>query len=495
MGQRIFSSSCLLVAAVLTVAGCGEDSGGGGGGSSTGGSASGGGGSGGAAGGGGSTGGGGEGGAPTVDPLPEVICTHFVDGTSGSDQNAGSSETSAWLTIQHAADTLEPGQTVCILEGTYVEHVVVERSGAAEAWLTFAAHPGHDVLLDGTTLDVGSDGIFEVKDASYVRVTGLRVEQSSWAAILARRCEHLIIDHNSTFETRSSGVGVWRSDDVRVEANEIRRARNSSDGAQEWLTMGSGTHFVIRGNVIHDGLDPDYPYVLGIDAKHSQYGLIEQNHIYEVLGSAIYIDGWDEHTHHIVVRDNYLHDVTRGVSIGSEQGGLVDEIDIYNNIVVRAGNSGIQLTPVSLDGPRERIRIFNNTIVESVNHGGGGIYVHTTNVDEIIIRNNLVAFGPQWQGMIRADSPAGITADHNLIFGESKFPEEELGGSIQADPLFADIASSEATGFAVQAGSPAIDSGSEDGAPGYDFAGVARPQDGDGNGSPVVDIGAFERPE
>ncbi|MBW2457867.1 MAG: hypothetical protein JRI68_25400 [Deltaproteobacteria bacterium] len=97
--------------------------------------------------------------------------------------------------------------------------------------------------------------------------------------------------------------------------------------------------------------------------------------------------------------------------------------------------------------------------------------------------------------MIRATSSTGITVDHNLIFGESKFPEEELGGSIEADPLFLDIASSEASGFAVQAGSPVIDSGSEDGAPGHDFAGVVRPQDGDGNGSSVVDIGAFERPE
>ena len=472
------------------MAGCGADEQGGTGGGS--GGPAGGGGSSGLAGG-SAEGGGGEGGGSVVDPLPAVICTHYVDGGSGSDSNDGTSESSAWLTIQHGADTLAPGQTVCIMAGTYVEQVVVDRSGAADAFITFAAHPGHDVLIDGTTLDVATDGLFEVKDASYVRVTGLRVENSSWAAILARRCEHLIIDHNSTFETVSSGVGVWRSDDVRVESNEVRRARNSAAGAQEWITMGSGTNFVIRGNVIHDGLGPDYPYVLAIDAKHSHSGVIEQNHIYDVRGSGIYIDGWDEHTYDIVVRDNYLHDVVRGISIGSEQGALVDEIDIYNNIVVRAGNSGIHLTTVSLDGPRERIRIVNNTIVESVNHGGGGIYVQTTNVSEITIRNNLVAFGPQWQGMIRATSPAGIAADHNLIFGESKFPEEELSGSIEADPWFVDSGSTDPAGFAVQAGSPAIDAGSAEGAPDHDFTGAARPLDGDGNGTAVIDIGAFER--
>ena len=42
-------------------------------------------------------------------------------------------------------------------------------------------------------------------------------------------------------------------------------------------------------------------------------------------------------------------------------------------------------------------------------------------------------------------------------------------------------------------GSPVIDRGNSSGAPATDQRGVARPRDGDGNGSPVVDIGAFER--
>ena len=46
---------------------------------------------------------------------------------------------------------------------------------------------------------------------------------------------------------------------------------------------------------------------------------------------------------------------------------------------------------------------------------------------------------------------------------------------------------------ALLAGSPAIDRGNNTGAPATDQRGVARPRDGDGNGSLVVDIGAFER--
>ncbi len=46
---------------------------------------------------------------------------------------------------------------------------------------------------------------------------------------------------------------------------------------------------------------------------------------------------------------------------------------------------------------------------------------------------------------------------------------------------------------ALLAGSTAIDRGDNSGAPGTDQRGVARPRDGDGNGSKIVDIGAFEK--
>ncbi|MEH2059107.1 MAG: right-handed parallel beta-helix repeat-containing protein, partial [Nostoc sp.] len=74
--------------------------------------------------------------------------TYYVSGT-GNDNNSGLSTSSAFRTIQKAADLTSPGDTVLIMNGLYTNSpkagsvVSIKRSGTANAWIRYKAYPGN----------------------------------------------------------------------------------------------------------------------------------------------------------------------------------------------------------------------------------------------------------------------------------------------------------------------------------------------------------------
>src|SRR5207247_18375 len=70
-----------------------------------------------------------------------LATTYYVSNT-GSNNNDGRSVSSAWQTIQYAADHLQAGDTVQVLGGTYIETVNIPVSGSATAgYVTFQNYP------------------------------------------------------------------------------------------------------------------------------------------------------------------------------------------------------------------------------------------------------------------------------------------------------------------------------------------------------------------
>jgi hypothetical protein len=435
---------------------------------------------------------------PTLasSPTPPLIGIgkplYFVS-PDGDDANPGD-QLHPWRTIQKAADTLVAGEMVLIQEGIYNERLRPRNSGTSEAWIVFAGFPREEVILDGDGLNMGENwgGVIDLSGRSYIRVTGLRVQNSDSNGILADGASHIDIEKNYVYNTVSSGIGIWNSQAVRVESNEVVLANN--DGEQENITI-AGTHgFNVRFNHVHDG-GPGTNGGEGIDAKDgSSDGNIYGNHVHHLKRLGIYVDAWDKHTYNIEVFQNVVHDIeASGIVLASEMGGLLENVRLYNNLVYNNQTVGIE---IATNGPAHRqpvqkVQIVNNTVYgNGWQEWGGGILVDNKAAKAILIRNNIASQNLSFQVAIERGAPGQVTSDHNLIDGYRNYDGELLGDQdLQGDPLFIDPVNGD---FQLQASSPAIDAASPDQAPPDDMKDRPRPQDGNGDGVAGWDIGAYE---
>jgi hypothetical protein len=489
-----------------------------------------------------------------TQPAPAHLFFVSVD---GNDANPGSLA-QPWHTLQKAANTLVAGDTVKILPGTYYEKFSPVNSGTTAAYITYTADLG-TVVLDGTGLvlsaDAKGDGLVQILGKSYIKVqnltvrnasvncvnisddvagvratyieiTALTIQNCNKVGIRTRSSDQLLLKDNRINHTNySSGIGVWWANDVVVDNNIITNAHyyHECQGAyDEALTISGSNRFEVKYNTL-DNTEPNpagfcttYAEKLGIDIKESsQNGQVHHNTISHMSAAGIYVDGWHAGANGTPTLNRiniYQNRVSEGggIIVGCEQAdGVVEYINIYNNILVNTSFSAIQVRGAWGDGLRKNINIYNNSIYGALpagGHGGAGIYVTTANLGSnngdapVIIRNNISMFyflsdGGGYVGQIRAGSAAmaaKISADHNLVYGpqncSTQFPAcVELGSRITAAAtgVFLNPA---AFDLHLKIGSPAINAGVNLNLLTVDFSGVSRLQPA-GN---VYDIGAYE---
>ncbi|HZZ91931.1 MAG TPA: chondroitinase-B domain-containing protein [Usitatibacter sp.] len=83
--------------------------------------------------------------------------TYYVDGTNGSDTNAGTSATAAFKTLAKAVGKVAAGDTVLIRKGLYREGINLGngQSGTAGKPITFGSYGDGEVILDGSAKVTG----------------------------------------------------------------------------------------------------------------------------------------------------------------------------------------------------------------------------------------------------------------------------------------------------------------------------------------------------
>ena len=420
--------------------------------------------------------------------------TYYV-APGGKDSNPGT-VLYPWRTIQKAANTLVAGDTVYIRAGTYPERVVPQNSGSAGSVITYAAYPGETVTIDGSgvTLPDDLEGLFHVQGKSHIVVSGLRVINAgphvNNAGILVLNASHITVENNVTYNTSSSGIGIWVSNNVIVDGNRVEEA--GGGGYQECITVAESDTFEVRYNEVLNC------YKEGIDAKDgARNGQIYRNHVHHTQEVGIYVDAFENYTYNIAVYQNVVHDIqdNNGFAIGSEQGGVLENVWVYNNIAYNNRYVGLTLhdcCPGPVSHPVQNITVINNTFYDNGwTDWGGGIAVDNPDVENVVIRNNIVSQNLYFQIAVNPSIPAqNIAIDHNLVDGYRGTENEIYGDDyVEGDPLFVNASGAS---FHLQASSPAVDRGSAVGAPSDDYAGHARPQDGNQDGTAEYDIGAYE---
>lgn len=260
----------------------------------------------------------------TVTPTWDASRTHFVS-TAGSDSGPGT-ETEPWRTLGHALTELEPGETLFVRGGEYVEDIRNPsiRQGRADARIRVAAYPGERPVIRG---------LLWLERPSYWTLDGINV---TWSA------GHGPTDHMVQMK---NGVG-WI-----YENAEIWGARSFSGLLVYGSIAGEPADWVVRGNCIHDvWTDPTHH----INGDHNLYvntgtsagrGVIERNLLFNAPNGQNIKLGYGRSTPqpgdgaaNVVVRYNTLvgslknvmladetHDITleRNIIVGSEEGYAV----------------------------------------------------------------------------------------------------------------------------------------------------------------------------
>ncbi|MBD2680530.1 MULTISPECIES: choice-of-anchor D domain-containing protein [Nostoc] len=413
---------------------------------------------------------------------------YYVSGT-GNDSNDGLKEGSAFRTLQKAADLVQAGDTVYVMNGTYEQSKypktavlnINQKQGTEDAPITFKALPGHNPLIKSTNFQA-----INIVGSSYITIEGLKLVGANDQITL----EYAQKEAGNLGNPLTNGAGIYIQPD---------KANNSSH------------HITIRGNTV-----TKFPGG-GITSKEADYIIIENNTVSETCWyspwganaiTTLNNRNLDNNTtdYKIIIRNNVSFDNYTYIPWWESSTGKATE---GHGIMIDAANSlGLDNQPY-----KGKILITNNT---SYNNGGAGIQVYkSSNADvignttyqnsqhpelqgagEILISggsenvnvvNNIMYAKLNGTSYVVGGSTKNIKADHNLIYNTNTYNKTGTNLILGKDPQFVNAAG---RNFALKPGSIAIDAGSS----AFNNVTGRTPQDGDGNGTAVVDIGAHEAP-
>jgi|GEM_PF-1736308 hypothetical protein len=338
----------------------------------------------------------------------------YVDINSGSDSNDGRAVreggSGPWRTVQHAAQTLEAGQTVYIREGVYTEPDPIE--GSTKAWgirpandgadgnlIRFLGYPGEKVVID---MKFQAPCIV-LYGRKYVEISGLELT-NCWQS------------------------GVWVMSGSGRENSDILISNNIIHG----IDAGSGTNVAavrmdhvgnsrIQDNVMYNirVAGVDNANAAGVLSYRMHDVIINNNEIYDVYSGIFHKIPDYEGRKGGIFEKNLIHDVKLAFYFNTNEGvpeqGIHYNTEIRHNVVYSTTAFIYETTDQSL-GQNRGLKVYNNTV------DGGDIslrgFADVEIFNNVFFRSGGISTIYQSDALSRSDrkTPSISYSDYNLFY-------------------------------------------------------------------------------
>ncbi|MGC2635941.1 MAG: right-handed parallel beta-helix repeat-containing protein [Acidobacteriaceae bacterium] len=418
--------------------------------------------------------------------------TYYVSGT-GSDSANGLSIDTAFLTLQHAADVTQPGDTVYVMNGTYTntcascDVVDISTPGTSSAWITYEAYPGQTPVVSFN----GWAGFSIHPTAAYIEVSGFTIVGNNYNVTLAQaqqqsttnpdpafngncivsdgrqgtatqKPHHLKFLDNTIYACGGAGIGTIQSDYITIAGNTIY------DSA--WYT-------IYDGSAISTFQDWNYDSTTGNKIFITGNRIFDNQNLIPDLDSGTITDGEG-----IIVDTNRNSAYQSSIGIAPYVGRTL----IDNNVIYGNGSAAIEAFQ------SDHVDVVNNSSYNDVlnsNVSGRG-EMNLNEASDVNVINNIFYASAGQNPAVVCCNASSILLDYNVYFngtnsaGTVSGPHDVVGNPLYVDPADAnrlDVA------LSLLPGSPALGTGTSNLAPSTDFLGNPRP------GPDGYDRGAYQQ--
>lgn len=385
----------------------------------------------------------------------ESMITYYVDSITGDDDNAGTSESSPWKTLEKVSSVIfQPGDQVLFKRGSsYAGCVTINGDGTADHPITIGAYGNGDAPSFTNESNRNCDG-------NAMRVRG----------------DYQIVEnlyfHHTAPARQSTFIGVWASGALHVDLGSDHVIIRNNEFAHTPKAIHSYSEYsLITNNYIHDTNDlvrggflvrPYWGPIgihLGIGNQEVSYNIIENMYVeggeWGGDGGAIEIDDGRNHKDNIYIHHNQtLHNM-----------GFLEiswDYDIRqmptSNIVIEHNVSRDYQDFVFWWAENSQSRINNNTIIRTdVLPGMARDTVFVLDGQDVAITENIIVtrddmWQPVFDGRQRGAAVHTNNVYWNIDDGPVNLGVEPGIREFTVDPQFVDFNGGD---YRLQAGSPA----------------------------------------